>query len=643
MAFHDSSSLGTTVEVSEIESLALGALIVGDGSGAPSTLTVGSNGALIQALSSESSGLVWRTSLQLVDALDWSTGVAATAGDYSILRNNDTTNRLQLNVPSGAQIELSVNDQAQMILSSTEVNFQDNPVAIAGDLTLGASLDLVTQTSAPTTLANKGRLYTQNVAGATELYYRDSAGFTVQITGGGTLSPTSVKFDDDEFLVFGTGNDVSIGWETADADAHYLNIFLGTSRNIIISEDGNVDWTHAAQTNPTLWIQSADSATVADYVSIAHDQTNAQIGVGAGDLILTIAGGKIVPSANDAWALGVSGTGISDLFLASGAVINFAAGDVTLTHASNEITVGGGNLFVADTFGLVIGHTAVLTAGDATVFQVTGTGTADSGILLSRFVATGGAPRLDFLKSRSATIGTSTIVNDNDIIGIIRFFAADGNDLTTAVANMTVEVDDASPALDDIGAAFVWNSLPGGGDTTINEVMRLSATGDLTSGSDDYGGLGVSGTGWADLFLSSGAVINFSAGDVVITHSTNTLAFTGGTNYTFDDRVTISGEVVEDGTTATTGAGAVAVTGSIHEITTNATGNALTLADGIEGQLLRIVYVAEGAGADTAVLTPTNLAGAPTTITFAVLGDAVTLLFTAATWFIVGANGVVVA
>lgn len=95
------------------------------------------------------------------------------------------------------------------------------------------------------------------------------------------------------------------------------------------------------------------------------------------------------------------------------------------------------------------------------------------------------------------------------------------------------------------------------------------------------------------------------------------------------------------GTTTSSGPGAVAITGAIHEVTTTGTGDALTLADGAEGQHLYVVYAAEGAGADTAVLTPTNLAGASTTVTFNDLGDSAHLLFTAGEWYFLGGAAVV--
>jgi hypothetical protein len=65
---------------------------------------------------------------------------------------------------------------------------------------------------------------------------------------------------------------------------------------------------------------------------------------------------------------------------------------------------------------------------------------------------------------------------------------------------------------------------------------------------------------------------------------------------------------------ALSGPGAVNITSLATAFTSTAAGNALTLADGAQGQLKTIVYVAEAAGGDTGVLTPANL-GSGTTVT----------------------------
>ena len=90
------------------------------------------------------------------------------------------------------------------------------------------------------------------------------------------------------------------------------------------------------------------------------------------------------------------------------------------------------------------------------------------------------------------------------------------------------------------------------------------------------------------------------------------------------------------------GPGAVNITALTTAFTSTATGNALTLADGAQGQLKTIIYVAEAAGGDTGVLTPTNL-GSATTITFNAVGDSVILQFAGADWWVVGLRGAVVA
>jgi hypothetical protein len=89
---------------------------------------------------------------------------------------------------------------------------------------------------------------------------------------------------------------------------------------------------------------------------------------------------------------------------------------------------------------------------------------------------------------------------------------------------------------------------------------------------------------------------------------------------------------------ALSGPGAVNITQPVTAFTSTGTGDALTLADGVVGQLKTIVYVAESAGADTGVLTPTNL-GAGTTITFTNVGDACILQFIGTEWWAISLRG----
>jgi hypothetical protein len=110
---------------------------------------------------------------------------------------------------------------------------------------------------------------------------------------------------------------------------------------------------------------------------------------------------------------------------------------------------------------------------------------------------------------------------------------------------------------------------------------------------------------------------------------------------TFTGNQTFNGAII-GAVQALSGPGAVNVTQLTTAFTSTGTGDALTLADGVAGQLKTIIYVAEAAGADTGVLTPTNL-GSATTITFNDVGDSVTLQFAGTDWWVIGFRGAVVA
>lgn len=92
-------------------------------------------------------------------------------------------------------------------------------------------------------------------------------------------------------------------------------------------------------------------------------------------------------------------------------------------------------------------------------------------------------------------------------------------------------------------------------------------------------------------------------------------------------------------TQALSGAGAVNLTSLTTKVTSTGA-NALTLADGTDGQVKIIVMVVDGGDA---TLTPTTKTGF-STITFNDAGDGVTLVFTTTTgWIVAGNNGATLA
>ena len=85
------------------------------------------------------------------------------------------------------------------------------------------------------------------------------------------------------------------------------------------------------------------------------------------------------------------------------------------------------------------------------------------------------------------------------------------------------------------------------------------------------------------------------------------------------------------GTQNLSGAGAVDVTNDLTLLTTTGA-DALTLADGAEGQRKLIIMVADGGDG---TLTPTSL-GNGTTITFDDVGDCAELIFINSAWYFIG-------
>ena len=90
--------------------------------------------------------------------------------------------------------------------------------------------------------------------------------------------------------------------------------------------------------------------------------------------------------------------------------------------------------------------------------------------------------------------------------------------------------------------------------------------------------------------------------------------------------------------TSLSGAGAIPITHDVVKLTTTGA-NALTLADGSEGQELTVIMITDGGDG---TLTPAHF-GNGSTATFNDAGDSLTLIFTNSKWYIKSNNGVIIA
>jgi hypothetical protein len=104
----------------------------------------------------------------------------------------------------------------------------------------------------------------------------------------GTILRSAGAFNstDDIPVGFGAADpDARIEWETTQStDSLVIGLGSGNIINIMELADMGVNWGISSQTNPTLFVHSADSGTTTDYIALSHNQTNATILSGGGSI-----------------------------------------------------------------------------------------------------------------------------------------------------------------------------------------------------------------------------------------------------------------------------------------------------------------------------------------------------------------------
>ena len=112
-------------------------------------------------------------------------------------------------------------------------------------------------------------------------------------------------------------------------------------------------------------------------------------------------------------------------------------------------------------------------------FQIEGTGSGSAIAIVRNSSNTSGAG-LNLGKSRSGTVGGTTIVQDGDKLGVISFAGADGTNLESTAAQISGEVD-GTPGENDMPGRIVFKTTSDG-SASSTERMRLTKDGRLGIG-----------------------------------------------------------------------------------------------------------------------------------------------------------------
>lgn len=154
-------------------------------------------------------------------------------------------------------------------------------------------------------------------------------------------------FLDDKQIRLGSLPNVACEYDTAQTPDALVCGLSAESNNFILTEFGDlgVDFSHAKQTNPTLFIHAADSSNTTKFVSLSHNGTNGLLDVGTGlvsipDGISTEAITATVLNTGSVISTGaISGSSVT----ASGALSGASASVVSLT-ATGTVNFNGINV-----------------------------------------------------------------------------------------------------------------------------------------------------------------------------------------------------------------------------------------------------------------------------------------------------------
>jgi len=319
---------------------------------------------------------------------------------------------------------------------------------------------------------------------------------------------------------FSAGTGVTLSTNTLNVDAAQTGITSLLATDIKIGEDNETK------------IDFEDANKINFYANNAKE--------------VELAENSLSPGTSDGTALGTASLMWSDLFLASGSVIDFNNGDVTLTHSGNTLTVAGGTLatatITASTSIDITGSAGLILENDETI-----TNSTNGTVLINGIVAGGTGSGAGVFQSNgdhdvtlqtgNSTTGTITITDGaNGDVAI----APNGTGKLTSTGDVDVfrDANDADVAL-RLGTAaaesLTIQVLNGGSNKTAEEVHFSSATASATG---DHGKMVFDIDGTDILTIDDGGLVIKTTGTIGPVGDEDLITLTASGNI-----VTVAGEL----------------------------------------------------------------------------------------------------
>ena len=318
-----------------------------------------------------------------------------------------------------------------------------------------------------------------------------------------------------------SGTTLTLSGATTGTDTMYA-VYIGKAIQTVTPGAGSVGTT-ALQDNAVTNAKLAD-ATQGDVIYYGAAGAPAQLAAGTSGQVLKTQGA----GANPIWAADQAGT-----------ITAFTNGvDNRLVTATSATALNGeANLSFSGSQLLQGGQTSAGTAGYAGTLQVNGVNDNVT-VGINSFKNNDGGGNLVIGKSRNAASGSFTVLQNNDVIGAIRWAGDDGNDYESQAASIDVRVD-GTPGSNDMPGRMIFSTTPDGAASPV-EAMRINNAGTVTKPLQP-----------AFMSLNGGGTTLANATDVTITLDTE--VFDIGSNIsgnTFTAPVTgkyyFSGSVVAD-------------------------------------------------------------------------------------------------